>query len=143
MALRTSDEATRMGELRQALETRRRQLTADMNGLLRGVRARAATDRDITDPLDGIDTDAQDDLELALLQMKAETLQRLDAALRRIDAGQYGNCTECGQPISSHRLRALPFAVRCTTCQEKAESDAPRYASGPKLVSAFYGSLGR
>jgi RNA polymerase-binding transcription factor DksA len=56
-----------------------------------------------------------------LIQMKAETLARVDEALARLDAGQYGRCFECGGEIAEKRLRALPFAERCTVCEEKKE----------------------
>lgn len=43
------------------------------------------------------------------------------AALARLEAGDYGLCTDCGEPIPERRLQAQPFAVRCLTCQERAE----------------------
>ncbi len=42
-------------------------------------------------------------------------------ALARLDAGDYGNCVDCGEPIPERRLMAQPFAVRCLDCQERAE----------------------
>ena len=47
-----------------------------------------------------------DDIEFALIQMKAETLQKIEAALLRLDEGEYGYCSECGDEISQQRLRA-------------------------------------
>jgi len=66
--------------------------------------------------------EAQDELEFALLQMKADTLSRIDAALRRLDEGSYGDCFQCGDEIAEARLRALPFAVRCKCCEEALET---------------------
>jgi DnaK suppressor protein len=60
-------------------------------------------------------------MDFALIQMKAETLARVDEALARLDAGSYGRCFECGGEISEKRLRALPFAGRCTACEERRE----------------------
>jgi RNA polymerase-binding transcription factor DksA len=54
-------------------------------------------------------------------RMRSETLTRLDAALVRLDAGQYGSCVECDGPIGQRRLRVLPFTVRCETCEERRE----------------------
>ena len=65
--------------------------------------------------------DIQGDIELALIQMKAETLNSIDAALHRIEEGNYGYCFECGGEIAEARLRALPFAVRCRGCEEVRE----------------------
>jgi DnaK suppressor protein len=54
--------------------------------------------------------------------MKSETLNKVDAALRRLDDGTYGDCYECGEEIAEARLRALPFAVRCKDCEEARET---------------------
>ena len=53
--------------------------------------------------------------------MKAETLTKIDEALRRLEEGTYGYCFECGEEVSESRLRALPFAVRCKDCEEARE----------------------
>ena len=106
------------------LETRRKQLTDGVTGMMRGVRERSGDDRDVVDTHDGADIDIQGDLDLALIQMKAETLGRIDAALGRLAAGAYGDCIECARAISSERLNALPFAVRCTSCEDAREQRA-------------------
>jgi DnaK suppressor protein len=54
--------------------------------------------------------------------MKAETLKKIDAALRRLGEGAYGDCFECGNEIAPARLRALPFAARCKNCEETRET---------------------
>ena len=89
--------------------------------MMRDVRERSGNDRDVVDTQDGADIDIQADLDLALIQMKAETLGRIDAALRRLEVGAYGDCIECGRAIASERLNALPFAVRCTACEDARE----------------------
>jgi hypothetical protein len=58
--------------------------------------------------------------------MKSETLNKIDAALRRLEDGSYGDCFECGEEISEARLRALPFAVRCKECEEARETAEQR-----------------
>lgn len=45
-------------------------------------------------------------------------LAEIRIALERIDNGTYGVCGECGDPIKVERLKALPFAMYCTDCQE-------------------------
>ena len=72
------------------------------------------------------EVDIQEDIEFALIQMKSETLNKIDAALRRLDEGTYGNCFECGDEIAEARLRALPFAVRCKDCEEARETAEQR-----------------
>jgi DnaK suppressor protein len=48
-------------------------------------------------------------------------LQRIEAALQRIDEGRWGECSECGSAIEPKRLEALPWAIRCTGCAEARE----------------------
>jgi DnaK suppressor protein len=70
--------------------------------------------------------------------MKTETLRKIEAALRRLDGGAYGDCAECGTPIATARLKALPFALRCTACEGARESRAASRkpaASAPSRVS--------
>ena len=67
------------------------------------------------------------DVELALMEMKSETLAKIDDAMIRLEAGTYGTCAECGQEVPEARLRALPFALLCIACQSRAEElESPR-----------------
>lgn len=47
----------------------------------------------------------------------AEEVDRIAAALRRVELGTYGLCQDCGEPIDERRLRALPATPYCTACQ--------------------------
>jgi len=78
--------------------------------------------QDARDIVDIADATLQQELDLALLQMRVATVGRIDEALHRLDAGQYGSCFECDEAIAESRLRALPFAVRCRACEEKRET---------------------
>ena len=60
-------------------------------------------------------------MDFALMEMESETLKKIDEALRRLEAGTYGDCAECGQKIAEARLKALPFANTCRECQEQRE----------------------
>jgi len=51
-------------------------------------------------------------------------LKLIEAALARIDSEEYGVCMDCGNAISRGRLEAIPWAVRCVTCQELFGSDS-------------------
>jgi RNA polymerase-binding protein DksA len=48
-------------------------------------------------------------------------LARIDQALERVENGSYGDCLNCGQPISRERLEAVPHAVLCITCKANEE----------------------
>jgi DnaK suppressor protein len=111
--------ANRHAELRDMLNVRKRELQDDLQSRIRGVR----TDREneVRDELEHSDARSNRDIELALLQIKTETLARVEEALVRLDAGAYGRCFACAAEISATRLRALPFAVRCMKCEERRE----------------------
>jgi len=61
------------------------------------------------------------ELEFAMGERETAELGAIDAALARIEAGTYGDCTDCGVHISAARLHATPEAPRCIPCQEKVE----------------------
>jgi DnaK suppressor protein len=110
-------------ELKRILEERRREIMTQLQEKMRDVRTEGASGegQGVLDAAETSEADIQDDIEFALLQMKAETLQRIEEALARHAEGTYGNCFECGDEISERRLRALPFAVRCRECEEERE----------------------
>jgi DnaK suppressor protein len=105
---RTMDSRER--DLRRILHDRQREIEGDVRTRIRDARTDRASD--VFDELDHSDAAMQEEMDFALIQMKAETLARVDEALARLDAGQYGRCFECGGEIAEKRLRALPFAER-------------------------------
>ncbi len=54
-------------------------------------------------------------------QRRAVQLREIDAALRRIDDGSYGDCERCEEPINPRRLDADPTARLCIDCASSAE----------------------
>ena len=123
---KTSAKTSRYNELKKMLEDRRRQLMSDVQGRIRDVRGEGNKDREVLDQGESSEVDIQDDIEFALIQMKSETLNKINEALRRLDEGTYGNCFECGDEVAEARLRALPFAVRCKDCEEARETAEQR-----------------
>ena len=119
-------KTSRYNELRLMLENRRRELMNAVQGKIRDVRSAEGKEREVLDQGESSEVDIQEDIEFALIQMKSETLNKIDAALRRLEEGTYGNCFECGDEISEARLRALPFAVRCKDCEEARETAEQR-----------------
>jgi len=119
-----TDAAMRNTGLRQMLSERRHEIQAEVQGRIRDGR----TDRreGVRDDLEHCDADIQEAIELALLQMRAETLARVDEALVRLDEGAYGSCLTCDGEIAERRLRALPFAVRCQACEDRREQEEGR-----------------
>ncbi len=115
---------SRYSELKRMLEERRREIQAEVQGKMRDVRSEGTWGGKVNEVLDAVESseaDIQEDIEFALIQMKSETLNKINDALKRLEQGEYGNCFECGEEISEKRLRALPFAVRCKECEEARE----------------------
>lgn len=52
----------------------------------------------------------------ALVQQAREHLAEVDAAMARVEAGTYGTCERCGEPIAPERLEARPVARTCIGC---------------------------
>ncbi len=50
-------------------------------------------------------------------------IYHIDEALDRIEKGTYGNCQNCGKPISPERLEAVPHARLCIECKSKEEAE--------------------
>ena len=123
---KTAVKTSRYNELKKMLEDRRRELVNEVQGKIRDARTDSAKEREVLDQGESSEVDIQEDIEFALIQMKAETLNKIDAALRRLDEGSYGDCFECGEEIAQARLRALPFAVRCKDCEEARETAEQR-----------------
>ena len=113
----------RYDELRNILEERRQEMLSEVHDRMRDVRLEGsgATMQGVLDDIESSEADIQDEIEFALIQMKAETLSKIDEALERLEDGAYGYCFECGDEIAEQRLRALPFAVRCKNCEEARE----------------------
>ncbi len=59
--------------------------------------------------------------ELALTQNARDLLEQGERALARIDAGTYGVCESCGEPIGKARLIAFPWATLCVECKQREE----------------------
>ena len=127
-AVDTETSGARYAELRKILEDRRREILSEVQSRIKDVRSEGAggLTAGVVDAEETSVADIQEDIELALIQMKAETLTRINEALGRLEENTYGRCNECGEEISPQRLRALPFAIRCKDCEEARERAAER-----------------
>lgn len=117
-------KSERYNDLKRMLEDRRREIMSEVHEKIRGVRTEGSHGKmsEVFDTGESSEADIQEDIEFALIQMKAETLAKINEALLRLEEGGYGDCFECGEEISQQRLRALPFAVRCKDCEQAREN---------------------
>jgi RNA polymerase-binding transcription factor len=110
-------------EVRTELESEIATLRADL--------AKAASDiaECLTDSVRDAGDDSADagtraferEQELARTQNARDLLDQGERALTRIDAGTYGVCESCGQPIGKARLLAFPRATLCVACKQREE----------------------
>ena len=68
----------------------------------------------------GSDAFAQE-FSLELLERDGETLERIEEALARLALGTFGRCKTCNSWIGKARLKAMPYAGNCISCQRAAE----------------------
>ena len=115
----------KMHNVRHALMERRAALLADLRQAVHDAHSGAdiVQPDDAPDDLDAGAVRAESGIRFSVMHMKGEMLGRIDEALARVDDGRYGICEACGSDISDARLRALPFALRCTHCEEERERD--------------------
>jgi DnaK suppressor protein len=59
---------------------------------------------------------------ISVLELTSRTVQGIEAALQRLEAGVFGTCFDCRDRISGVRLRALPFAALCFACQQRQDT---------------------
>jgi RNA polymerase-binding protein DksA len=59
--------------------------------------------------------------EMSLAANAREMLLQTERALERLDAGTYGLCENCGNPIGKARMQAFPRATLCVECKQKQE----------------------
>ena len=112
-----------LAEVRQTLEAEASGLRADI----------AQAESAVAERLDNGLRDAGDDEadagaktyerenEFVMTSNLRQLLEQTEKALARIDAGSYGVCESCGEPIGKARLTAFPRAVLCVTCKQREE----------------------
>ena len=107
--------------LRQLLIHRERDRHADVQAARMNGEQALGADGDVKDFKD--DAEAMQRLQTDDFQLERDLaeLRDIEAALRRIDAGTYGECADCGEAIPLERLKSQPAALRCAPCQSQHE----------------------
>jgi RNA polymerase-binding protein DksA len=86
----------------------------------------------VTDSADEAVADVLADLNAAIIDRQVHEIRDIEASRKRMEAGTYGRCIDCGTDIGFERLMAYPTAKRCIQCQSQREKG---YAHGgtPRL----------
>lgn len=103
-------------EVRKSLLAKRAELVQRVGGTQATERREVAEGQNDNAQLWEV-SDIRDDLD----NQGATELDQVNQALARLDAGEYGLCIDCGEPIAEARLKALPYATLCIQCAEEAE----------------------
>jgi DnaK suppressor protein len=93
--------------LARILEARREETLRDLRQRLQDAREEWTWTNDVRDTGDSSELEGREGLELGLIRLKIDTLQRINQALSRLHHGTYGHCVDCRSTISASRLRAL------------------------------------
>jgi DnaK suppressor protein len=82
---------------------------------------------DLPDEMDLASSEYLQSFEFRLRGREKAHLSKLDLALRKIDDGSFGICTECDEPINKKRLEARPETQLCIRCKEDQEQAEKAY----------------
>jgi DnaK suppressor protein len=103
----------RIEVLRNARKTRDEEATFDTD--------------DLPDEFDLASSEYAQSLTFRLRDREKFLLSKIDKALKKIDAGEFGVCEECGEEISIKRLEARPVTTLCIRCKEEQEKVEKSY----------------
>lgn len=106
-------------KIREILQRRRREILHANMGAHRELTALKDQERD-PEYEENAQSELADYTLSSLMESQRREIMLIDAALRRMDTGVFGECVDCGYEIPMDRLEALPFAIRC-------EEDATRH----------------
>jgi RNA polymerase-binding transcription factor DksA len=99
--------------LKEMLENKKKELIKNLKNI--------CFDREVRDLVEVFNVTGDYETEAQIIIIKNNTLKRIIEAINRLDNGLYGFCIDCKKEISEIRLKALPFATRCTECQREHE----------------------
>lgn len=113
-----------MDAIRKKLEQELRSATArlrQMGGADSLDELRPAGETGFADEVDIIQANEWREIGYATRELLVDRVNRLSAALDRLEDGEYGTCVECGEAIAPARLRVMPEVETCVRCQDQLE----------------------
>lgn len=116
-----------MKEFKELLLMLRARLRGDVNALAEAAlhKTRMEASGDLSSmPIHMADVGSdnfEQEFTLHLMENDGETLDKIEAALERIEDGVYGSCIECERVVPKTRLKAIPYTPYCVKCASKLE----------------------
>jgi DnaK suppressor protein len=110
-----------MRSIKRELESTRNALSNALTSSARSTREDDHRREIFKDPYGTASLTHDDEVQAAVVDRRSRQLEEVNRALADIDAGRYGICRECGEPIAKARLKVMPFATRCVACQAQLE----------------------
>ncbi|WP_433339026.1 TraR/DksA family transcriptional regulator [Spirillospora sp. CA-294931] len=124
MPVRAGEErwtARELTEVRAVLQAEIAELEAEISASATQIAEGAGTDGSGDDQADAGAKTYEREQELALSYNSQDLLAQNERAVQRMDAGTYGICEACGEPIGKARLQAFPRATLCVPCKTREE----------------------
>lgn len=107
--------------MKAELEKKRRALTMAIQSGIGHTRNNSERVEMQKDPYGTASLMHDEEMAVDVVGRRMRELEAVDRALEDIEAGRYGICQDCGEPIAKARLKAMPFATRCIGCQAELE----------------------
>lgn len=120
-----SPEALDLNALRLRLAERAQALRQELRHDRAKLADDVADDSAVFDRKDQAGLMTQTSVDDAEFTRDLEELAAVEAALQRLNAGRFGICQDCAEPMAADRLEAQPWASRCVSCQARFERQAP------------------
>ena len=121
---------THLKPLRDLLNSRLAELRAEIHAVEQAQREQqSASSHEVMDRKEEAGLRQQSDIDGAQKQRDLDEMVQVEAALQRLDSATYGDCADCGDPISLQRLQVQPAAQRCAECQAAHEHELERSSS--------------
>jgi DnaK suppressor protein len=121
---------THLATLRELMNYRLRELRAEVHAADRAREETSALEvHEVTDRKDEASQYQQSGIDEVQARRDRDEVADIEQALQRLDAGAYGDCADCGEPIALQRLMVLPAARRCAACQAARELTSARAAA--------------
>jgi DnaK suppressor protein len=135
MTLDSGLTESQLGEIRVLLLKRKELVEEEIRkGFSRFLEDTADEETTVVDVEEGDEShvDVGKEMSFQFMSRRSSELRQIKDALVRIDSGEYGICDECENPIRFERLKILPFAQLCRSCQQDSERKERERGSGAR-----------